>query len=70
MTKFNQKIANKAYMMVHIVTKFRDSSFSHSEVKVGGAVLLSFLPKNEVEKATQNRFEVEITSFFFKNHVS
>ena len=50
----------KAYMMVYIITKFRDSSFFQSEVKVDRAASV-LPPKNEVKKAyPKNRVKYAI----------
>ena len=56
----------KAYMMKNVITKFRSSSFSQSEVKVGRGVRLlpPTPPKNEVQKAHSElvlkRFQIQI----------
>ena len=44
---------SKAYMTVYIITKFRGSSFSHSEFKVGGAVLKVKVFRCESNKNTE-----------------
>ena len=47
----------KAYMMVHIIKKFRDSSFSQSEVK-----LWSSQPKTQSKNPSQNRVKKAINT--------
>ena len=44
---------SKAYMAVYIITKFRGSSFSHSEFKVGEAVLKVNVLRCESNKNTE-----------------